>query len=259
MKKFASLLAVAVIATGAASADANIIITATRTTTTLNTTSQGFTPLGGTQGQAVDVIALKVQNDGVGGTGSLITGIDLTAVTPGAGSTGNFIFKAIDAVGDNTIPGAMTVDVAAQLGSLLQNNASFNGPFGSYIRYGSPTGFVTVWNSPASPGGTFPENRQDTNNDGATDFNPVPNYTDNHSFEVVGGVLGGVDASAAAGINLGTLVVPVGTNISLNGIISSESADTVVSFTTAAIPEPASLGLLGLGGLALLNRRRRKA
>jgi len=266
MKKFSSLLAVVLAVSGAASAaHADFIITSTRTTKTL-TAQAGYTLIGGTAGTSVDVVTFQIRNDGLNGSATVgsgaknITGIDFTATTPGVTSATQMIFKAIDEVGDGL---GMSVDSFAEFGTAAQNTGAFGSATGSYIRYGANGAFTNVYNRHAgvtSPGGIFPENRQDPDSTGATTFDPTPNYTNNHAFEVVGGVTtaGGIDDSVA--INLGTIVVPVGTTVSINGT-AGDGNGTIrpASFTNSvtSVPEPASLSLLALGGAALLTRRRK--
>jgi hypothetical protein len=64
--------------------------------------------------------------------------------------------------------------------------------------------------------------------------------------------------TATSNIPLGTLVVPVGTTVNLSGFAAGNTGpSTAISATNLGIPEPASLGVLALGGLALIARRRK--
>ena len=50
------------------------------------------------------------------------------------------------------------------------------------------------------------------------------------------------------------VVLPAGSSATLDGMLLVDGAET--TFATIDIPEPASLALLGMGGLALLRRKR---
>ena len=77
----------------------------------------------------------------------------------------------------------------------------------------------------------------------------------NPGVVTTGSVTPGTTASFAAGYNLGagsyTLQLSSDSAANLRGT----AVDNIV-LSSAAVPEPASLGLLGLGGIALLRRRR---
>jgi hypothetical protein len=79
-----------------------------------------------------------------------------------------------------------------------------------------------------------------------------------------------VSELAAAGLTVldpGTYPAPIGSGAPKNGTgfnilvdgVYPDSAYTLENVSVTAVPEPASLGLLSLGGLALLRRRRRTA
>ena len=76
--------------------------------------------------------------------------------------------------------------------------------------------------------------------------------------------VGGFTAQSISLASLGTTTGPVTFRLYLfdnpagtNGGNDSKLDTVVVNGTVAAVPEPASLGLLGLGGVALLGRRRK--
>lgn len=83
------------------------------------------------------------------------------------------------------------------------------------------------------------------------------------AFHIEGGWQSAVDASGGAlsgtgngmGALLAVAVAPVGDNISFNGSINSGPGNPG-TFNTL-VPEPASIGVLALGGVALLARRRK--
>ncbi|HUO08959.1 MAG TPA: PEP-CTERM sorting domain-containing protein [Phycisphaerae bacterium] len=240
MKKNALSLALAIAAvsfiTGVSQASV-FTLTSSRTTTVIPSTASVIGG-GATHGMQVDVVTFKIQNV-TGGTDTTLTGINLDATTPGTSTATAMIFQTYDAYGD----GGTSINLAAN------PNIVFGSANGSYIRYGSATTFALVSASPAYS--------QDPTNSGGTTFDPTQNFVDNHDFNVQGGVLGG--AADTTAINLASIVVPVGTPVTLAGYASGAAGAAVpVSITNGAVvPEPASLGVLALGGAALLARRKK--
>jgi len=62
--------------------------------------------------------------------------------------------------------------------------------------------------------------------------------------------------------DLGDLATNFGQSLAAGsglGAAAASSAAVASSASTSAVPEPASLGLIGLGAVSLLGRRRRRA
>jgi len=97
----------------------------------------------------------------------------------------------------------------------------------------------------------------------------VTNYnnTNINSFRVEGAYLGpqfAVPAGANLNGGLGALfavaIVPHGASVTMTTSAAGDIGPTLdLPALTNAVPEPATLGLLSLGGMAILGRRRRKA
>lgn len=126
--------------------------------------------------------------------------------------------------------------------------------------------------------------------------NPAQNFANVTDFRAVGAIQGGntdvLDATQGLGLYYGTAVVPVGVDVTVNGMVAAEKGDIVgtpaappedggtflsgewelalraqeqsgltqgpnfpFNFTAAA-PEPATLGVIGAAALGLLTRRR---
>jgi hypothetical protein len=118
-----------------------------------------------------------------------------------------------------------TITSAGSIGTLATNSSSANTITGNYVEL---SGAGTGWNNQISA--TFPAG---ASND--------PNF----AVEIVNASTGAdcVNTSGAA----------------LNNSSGNWRFDNVAISGVAAVPEPASVGLLGLAGLALLNRRRSRA
>jgi len=143
----------------------------------------------------------------------------------------NLVYRAVDN-GDGT----STADFDGTAGLT---------PLGSYIRAGLASKWFTVSTLPVNtaPNPTF------------TDFGKIK------SFQVTGlanFAAGGQPASTGAGAQIGQAVVPTGDVVTVQGNLAAEAGPTeTVSFSTAPVPEPASIGMLGLGLGALMMRRRK--
>lgn len=222
MRKYAVLAAAAGLAlTGVAKAD--FIITSTRAPGT---------------GQFVgdDVVTFNVQNDGLGGqvgtTKLLAADVTVSSKDPNP----KFFIHTFDQDGSG-------INDDADLSAIGSTG-------GSFVRFGSAAGWTVVSTTP-------PLNSPD---DSVTIKNTTP-YSDGQSlpqFEVAGASnLTGGGTSDATPKALAVAVVPAGQQVHLSGSLGAENGPKFDFTADNPVPEPASLGLIGLGAVGLIRRRRR--
>jgi len=206
---------------------------------------------------------LSAQNNGLNGTGTSLLAVDCTLTTPGSGTTGAMIVAFTDIDGDS-IPDANVIGYIAPIPpGTGQPDAYPNiiGPgqppkiLGTFIRVGEAN-FVD--SALAVVPGAY------LSSDGPLD----PAYLDGtlHSLRVV--EAGGKETSGLNGpvitpvldvtpVAIANIVVPDGTSWTASGSLSGDLG--AIQPFSITVPEPSSVALLGLGGIGLLNRRRRGA
>ncbi len=188
-----------------------------------------------------DVIRFIGINNATGETAgsTKLQSINITLSTPDANL--KLDFRDLDGDGENDA-------------NLLGSGINPNNPIGSYVRNGIVAGYNAVTVQPT--GGN-----SDPNGDFTPDRFPsqMPEFTSAlKQMRVVGfHTPGASPVATGAGTGFAAAVVPTGATARVVGTLAAEAGSAVNVDFTDAIPEPTALAFVGLGGMALLNRRRK--
>jgi len=233
-----------------------------------------------------DQIKFYALNDGENGTGKALIGVASTMTTDS-----HFIFRMANLDEDNVLDADIMMTEGPTFkystGDPDNPTARSTSPFsfsagssntGTAIRPRGTPDSIANWNAqvfiPNTPTST-PTVTKDADGFILTATpTTTPNYnnTNINSFRVEGVYLGPTfaplaDATATAnaangkGALFAVALVPKGASVTLPAPqLAGEIGPTLtLANYTDAVPEPATLGLLSLGGMAILGRRRRKA
>lgn len=194
-----------------------------------------------------DVVELDVQNDGTNGTGTTL--LAATVTFSSTDSNGVFFIRTFDQDGSGM---NNDMDVSNQNGAAAP-------AFGTYARFGNTSQWTLAGSMPDNASSDDPNGPHGV---GQPNYPKSGMYTDGQSLAGPLTVIGGANLTTG-GLNDATMkplafaVVPHGQEVTFDVNVAGSIGAAGTASIVDAVPEPTTLGLLGLGTIGLLARRRR--
>jgi len=195
-----------------------------------------------------DIVKFIAINNGKGETltSTKLQSVNITMTNLGAGNL-KLDFRDLDGDGEPD-------------GNIVGSGLAFATGNATFIRVGNNAATFNAVNVvPAAGSDILPTG----NPDGVPDRQPstMPEFTTQLKQIRVEGFQPPASSPTAtgAGSTFAVAVVPTGNPVRIQGAIAAEAGTSVSVNYTDPVPEPATLGFIGLGGIALLSRRRRTA